>query len=359
MTFEVQETQRSPRRSCCLGGVFALVLSTRGPSGTRSPTLPGTFSFAVLGDAPVLLLGRPAVRGSCSKNSPSNDLAAVIHIGDIFWRPCSDEMYRRSLDWFNALPQPVIYTPGDNDWTDCWERKSGRVRPARAPGATKREIFYADPGNKSRRHGRSQWSARRFTSRTCAGATRAWCSRPCTSSEAGTAWPDSPSGRARADDEAVVERTEAATAWLRETFAEAESESPRRPSYVAFHGNPAFENPVDRPLSPHLRAVSWKHSRKKRSDSANRSWSPTATTTNTASTGPSCGARTDGGRLDNVTRMQVPGSPRRRLGAGHRHPRRRRTVRLPQARRPALEVLVGRLLRPFSRSRSPGIHPGP
>ena len=51
----------------------------------------------------------------------AHDLNSVISIGDIFWRPCSDEMYRRTRDQFNGLRHPVVYTPGDNEWFDCWE----------------------------------------------------------------------------------------------------------------------------------------------------------------------------------------------------------------------------------------------
>jgi hypothetical protein len=35
---------------------------------------------------------------------------------------CTDDLYTRSLSNFNLLRRPVIFTPGDNDWTDCWGR---------------------------------------------------------------------------------------------------------------------------------------------------------------------------------------------------------------------------------------------
>jgi hypothetical protein len=36
--------------------------------------------------------------------------------------PCTDQLYTRSRDWFNSFDRPVVVTPGDNDWTDCWGR---------------------------------------------------------------------------------------------------------------------------------------------------------------------------------------------------------------------------------------------
>ena len=87
------------------------ILATRGPAAaSTSPT--GTFSFAVLGDAPYYLWEEMQFR-VVLQDLAAHDLNWVLHVGDIFWRPCTDEMYRRQLDWFNALPHPVIYTPGD------------------------------------------------------------------------------------------------------------------------------------------------------------------------------------------------------------------------------------------------------
>ena len=35
---------------------------------------------------------------------------------------CTDQLYTQSLEWFNSFDSPVVVTPGDNDWTDCWGR---------------------------------------------------------------------------------------------------------------------------------------------------------------------------------------------------------------------------------------------
>jgi hypothetical protein len=35
---------------------------------------------------------------------------------------CTDQLYLQHKDWFNSLKFPVVVTPGDNDWTDCWGR---------------------------------------------------------------------------------------------------------------------------------------------------------------------------------------------------------------------------------------------
>src|SRR5262249_60481764 len=43
--------------------------------------------------------------------------------------PCSDSLYSTALANFNSLERPLIWVPGDNDWTDCW----GRYGPVQQP----------------------------------------------------------------------------------------------------------------------------------------------------------------------------------------------------------------------------------
>jgi hypothetical protein len=47
--------------------------------------------------------------------------------------PCSDSLYTTSIANFNSLERPLVWVPGDNDWTDCW----GRYGPSTQP--------YSDP----------------------------------------------------------------------------------------------------------------------------------------------------------------------------------------------------------------------
>lgn len=68
----------------------------------------------------------------------------MIHAGDISWRPCSDKLYERSLNWYNGLRHPVVFTPGDNEWSDCWKPGSGGYAPLERLNRL-RDIFFADP----------------------------------------------------------------------------------------------------------------------------------------------------------------------------------------------------------------------
>ncbi len=50
------------------------------------------------------------------------DLAFVVHVGDIgspTYNSCKDETYYQRRDEFNQSRHPLVFTPGDNEWTDC------------------------------------------------------------------------------------------------------------------------------------------------------------------------------------------------------------------------------------------------
>ncbi len=105
------------------------------------------FSFIALGDAPY---GTPdevyppfeALLSAINGESP--DL--VIHIGDTKSgsTPCSDEMLTDQLAFMNTLAAPVLYTPGDNEWTDCHRPNAGGFDPLDRL-AFIRTTYFADP----------------------------------------------------------------------------------------------------------------------------------------------------------------------------------------------------------------------
>jgi hypothetical protein len=68
-----------------------------------------------------------------------------IHVGDIKSgsTPCSDEMIQKVQAYFKTFRQPLIYTPGDNEWTDCHREKAGKYDPLERL-AFVRKLFFAD-----------------------------------------------------------------------------------------------------------------------------------------------------------------------------------------------------------------------
>jgi len=73
------------------------------------------------------------------------DLAFVVHDGDIKSGAdvCSDEALKHVLSVFRKSMHPLIYVPGDNEWTDCHRRSNGRYEPLERLDKL-REWFFPD-----------------------------------------------------------------------------------------------------------------------------------------------------------------------------------------------------------------------
>ncbi len=55
----------------------------------------------------------------------------VIHVGDTKSgsTPCSDEALDKLLAFLNTFNAPLLYSPGDNEWTDCHRKAAGEFKP--------------------------------------------------------------------------------------------------------------------------------------------------------------------------------------------------------------------------------------
>jgi hypothetical protein len=78
------------------------------------------FRFLATGDVPYSAEQEVAYR-RLLEQSESQDFAFLLHVGDFKngGTPCSDDEFVKIRDLFRAYPKPVVYTPGDNEWTDC------------------------------------------------------------------------------------------------------------------------------------------------------------------------------------------------------------------------------------------------
>lgn len=109
---------------------------------TRPPH-PDAFSFAVMGDTQYNAREEQAFVEMLERMG-REDLAFVVHVGDIMGGvECTDALYRRRRAEFDASAHPFIYTPGDNEWTDCRQRRRGARDPVERL-ARLREIFFPD-----------------------------------------------------------------------------------------------------------------------------------------------------------------------------------------------------------------------
>jgi hypothetical protein len=110
-----------------------------------APAWAGGVRFFAVGDLPYAQSETaPLMRllGSAAAERPP----FVVHVGDIKGggAPCSDTNLAEIAALFRAQPLPVVYTPGDNEWTDCHRPSAGGQDPL-ARLERIRETFFADP----------------------------------------------------------------------------------------------------------------------------------------------------------------------------------------------------------------------
>jgi len=72
------------------------------------------------------------------------DVEFVVHVGDFKngWTSCGDPVFAQRKVMLSASRHPLIYLPGDNEWTDCWRLLAGAYDPLERLGRL-REIFFS------------------------------------------------------------------------------------------------------------------------------------------------------------------------------------------------------------------------
>ncbi|MGQ9724986.1 MAG: hypothetical protein ACUVVU_06485 [Tepidimonas sp.] len=71
--------------------------------------------------------------------------AFTIHVGDIKSGStlCTDEEFAAQADHFARYRGAVVYTPGDNEWTDCHRANNGGYDPLERLQAVRKTFFHA------------------------------------------------------------------------------------------------------------------------------------------------------------------------------------------------------------------------
>jgi hypothetical protein len=106
-----------------------------------------TFSFVALGDLPY---GPDQIAGAKYRTliTQINALKPEfsIHVGDFKEGSarCSDEEFERQRKHFDLFKGALIYTPGDNDWTDCGRKSNGSYDPLERLEKLRGQFFKPD-----------------------------------------------------------------------------------------------------------------------------------------------------------------------------------------------------------------------
>jgi hypothetical protein len=103
------------------------------PAAHADPTAITT--YAVIGDTPygsAQLTNFPYDVGEINADP---QVSRVIHLGDIKngSTTCPSSYFNTIRSDFDGFHDPLVYTPGDNEWTDCHRANNGAYQPAGPP----------------------------------------------------------------------------------------------------------------------------------------------------------------------------------------------------------------------------------
>ncbi len=150
-------TTRFLRKVCVLALTVPLMatatigVATAGDDDREAEKEP--YAIGLWGDLPysdAQAAGVPALIADMN----SQKLAFTIHDGDLKAgnsipgsltpTTCADALYTQALSYFNALKAPAMFTPGDNDWTDCDRPSNGGFNSLERLNY-ERKVFFSTP----------------------------------------------------------------------------------------------------------------------------------------------------------------------------------------------------------------------
>ncbi|MDA0784751.1 MAG: hypothetical protein O3B37_00530 [Proteobacteria bacterium] len=127
---------------CCL--VLAACGSAHQKPAPRNPSADTPVTIVAFGDMPYRTADIAAYEELLRKISAEAP-DVTINVGDIKGGgPCDEAVFLRQRDYMNSVDGPLVYTPGDNEWTDCHRPGWGDYDP-RERLSVLRDLFFAEP----------------------------------------------------------------------------------------------------------------------------------------------------------------------------------------------------------------------
>ena len=140
------DCRQRPCRRAAMGAVAKAAFAVLAGCASADPSPSASaFSFAVVGDAPYRDADEPRFAEMLRDIDGDPAVRFVLHAGDLKGgdEPCADGLLQRRLTQFGEV-RALVYTPGDNDWTDCHRAGAGRFDPLERLQRLRR-LAYADP----------------------------------------------------------------------------------------------------------------------------------------------------------------------------------------------------------------------
>lgn len=105
-----------------------------------------SFSFAFIGDMPYGPESLVPFERVMAEINADKDVRFVMHGGDVKsgGERCDDALIQSRFTLYQKFRVPFVYTPGDNEWTDCHRVAAGQFNPIERL-AFVRKTFFPDP----------------------------------------------------------------------------------------------------------------------------------------------------------------------------------------------------------------------
>ena len=132
------------RRLLLLAVALAATALTTTPALAASG---GPATLAIIGDTPYGDAQIANFHNDIAQLNADPDVSWVVHLGDIKngSTVCSDSYFSFIRTSFDSFADPLVYTPGDNEWTDCHRANNGGYVPTERL-AKLRSLFFDRPG---------------------------------------------------------------------------------------------------------------------------------------------------------------------------------------------------------------------
>jgi len=124
-----------------VGGTSRVMAATDAGNGDG-----GAYEIGLWGDVPYSPLQDTVGVPNLIADMNAQRLAFTVNDGDLKAGSsrCDNAVYIRALEFFDSLEAPAMFTPGDNDWTDC-DRASAGGYSSRERLDYERQLFFSTP----------------------------------------------------------------------------------------------------------------------------------------------------------------------------------------------------------------------
>ena len=124
------------------GGVMTTAAAAPAKHADKPKHSP-SYTYAVIGDVPYGDAQIKAFPQWIDQINADKDVRLVQHVGDIKngSMRCDDSYFSMIKTQFDRFADPLVYTPGDNEWTDCHRANNGAYNPLERLDAVRKTFF--------------------------------------------------------------------------------------------------------------------------------------------------------------------------------------------------------------------------